>query len=84
VYDFVFGQTIPVAPFPETETCLGLQSKDSEMKIVEGYAIIAYDYNVQPTSSDCLFNMRETLAQKELNMAKNAGLNNVGSFSRTF
>ncbi len=24
VYDFFFGQSIPVAPFPEIERCLGL------------------------------------------------------------
>lgn len=46
LFDFLFGNTIPLAPFPEIERCLGLSSKDSEMKIEEGYAVISYDFNV--------------------------------------
>lgn len=46
LFDFIFGNTIPLAPFPEIERCLGLHSRDSEMKIQEGYAIISYDFRV--------------------------------------
>jgi len=61
VFEFVFGHSIPIAPFPTVERCLGLNAKDSEMKIVEGYAIMSYDFKTQTSTSDCLFNMRDTI-----------------------
>jgi len=72
VFDFVFGHSIPIAPFPTVERCLGLNARDSEMKIVEGYAIFSYDFKTQQSNSDCLFNMRETVNKKELRMAEMA------------
>jgi len=70
VFEFVFGHSIPIAPFPTVERCLGLNAKDSEMKIVEGYAVMSYDFKTQQSNSDCLFNMRDTIAKKELRMAE--------------
>ena len=35
------------------------------MEIREGYALMAYDYNVKKSYSDCLFNMRERRAERE-------------------
>jgi hypothetical protein len=36
-----------MVPFPRVESCLGLVSQDSHMEIVDGHAIIAFDYNVR-------------------------------------
>ena len=55
---------IPLVPFPAVERCLGLSSKDSSMKILDGYAIMAYDFNVERSDTDCLFNMKESLSKK--------------------
>ena len=41
-----FNQPLPLIPFPDVERCLGLSSKDSELRIFEGYAVVAFDYNV--------------------------------------
>jgi hypothetical protein len=38
VLNLLFNQPIPLVPFPDVERCLGLASKDSEMRIFEGYA----------------------------------------------
>ena len=46
VLNLLFNQPIPLVPFPDVERCLGLASKDSEMRIFEGYAVFAYDYKV--------------------------------------
>ena len=37
---------IPMVPFPTVEDCLGLRPKDSSMEIKEGYAILAYDFDI--------------------------------------
>ena len=42
------------------------------MKIYEGYAVVAYDYKVD-RAQDCLFDMKDTLVQKELRMLKKSG-----------
>lgn len=56
---------LPVAPFPIVEHCLGLSPKDSSMSIKDGYAVMAFDYNVDKADDDCLFNMGKTYgAQK--------------------
>lgn len=44
--DFMFGQGMPIAPFPDVEPCLGLEARDSTMTIKEGYAVLAFDYDV--------------------------------------
>lgn len=38
VFELFFGQTIPIAPFPKVEGCLGLGPKDSQITITEGMA----------------------------------------------
>jgi len=68
----VFNKGIPMVPFPTIEKCLGLSSKDSSMQIKEGYAIMGYDFDVSKSDSDCLFNMKETLKEKELRAANEA------------
>ena len=35
------------------------------MQINEGYAIMAYDYNVKKSYSECLFNMGERRAERQ-------------------
>ena len=77
VLNLIFNQPVPLAPFPEVERCLGLASKDSEMRIFEGYAVLAYDYKVDK-AQDCLFDMKDTLAQKELRMLKKTGFESKG------
>jgi hypothetical protein len=42
------------------------------MRIYDGYAVLAYDYKVD-RAQDCLFDMRDTLIQKELRMFRKSG-----------
>jgi len=42
------------------------------MQIVEGHAIIAYDFKVNKGQSKCLFNMKETLEHKKARIAENS------------
>lgn len=46
VTEKVFEQGFPMVPFPDVERCLGLKAKDSTMQIQDGFAILAFDYNV--------------------------------------
>lgn len=54
---------LPLAPYPETEKCLGLRPYDSDMEIKEGYAVMAFDYEVVEAEAQCLFD-KGTLAYK--------------------
>lgn len=75
VSDKIFGQGFPMVPFPDVERCLGLKPKDSTMKILDGYAILAFDYSVRPSNENCLFDIKGSLADKEMRMAmKNKGI----------
>lgn len=47
------------------------------MRIFDGYAVLAYDYKVDK-AQDCLFDMKDTLAQKELRMLKKTGFETKG------
>jgi hypothetical protein len=76
VTETIFNQGIPMVPFPDVAKCLGLAARDSTMKIKEGYAILAFDYNVQSSNEKCIFDMKSTLAQKEGKMASKLG--NIG------
>ena len=60
-----FNMGIPMVPFPKVEDCLGLIPKDSHMELKDGYAVMAFDYDVKKSEHECLFNMKETLAYKE-------------------
>lgn len=60
-----FNQGFPMVPFPRIESCLGLSPQDSDMQIVNGHAILAYDFKVNKGRSNCLFNMKETLEEKK-------------------
>lgn len=85
VSEQMFGQGFPMIPFPEVERCLGLNAKDSSMRIEEGFAIMAFDYKVMPSRESCIFDMRDTLTKKELRMAnKNKGKKgfDIGSATR--
>lgn len=68
--DFVFGQGIPIAPFPEVSNCLGLYPRDSQMTIKNGYAVLAFDYEATRTTKDCLFDIKKGVKNKEYRMAK--------------
>jgi len=65
-----FNRGIPVVAFPNIQRCLGMENKDAVMEIKDGYAIMGYDYDVTKSNSDCLFNMKENLKEKELREAK--------------
>ena len=65
-----FNTGIPMVPFPEVEGCLGLMPKDSSMKIQDGYAVLAYDFDVRTTNTDCIFNMEERRAERKLRIAR--------------
>lgn len=55
--DTFWSSGLPLAPFPILEHCLGLSPKDSSMGIKDGYAVLAFDYNVETAKDDCLFHM---------------------------
>lgn len=40
------------------------------MQIIDGYAIMGYDYDVKKSDQKCLFNMKETMKEKQLREAK--------------
>ena len=65
VFELFFGHTIPVAPFPQVEGCLGLRPKDSQISISEGVATMSFDYNVDASSPKCLFEMQEGKLKRE-------------------
>ena len=67
-----------MVPFPDMARCLGLTAKDSTMKIKDGYAIMAFDYSVRSSNENCLFNLKQSLTQKEARMANKLG--KVGGF----
>ena len=70
VTEKVFGQGFPMVPFPDVERCFGLHAKDSTMQIQDGFAIMAFDYDVRSTKENCIFNIKDSLSKKELRMAK--------------
>lgn len=57
----LFNKGFPFVPFPAIERCLGMNIKDSVVQIKEGYAVMGYDFKVQKSDKDCLFNMKETI-----------------------
>ena len=65
VFELFFGHTVPLAPFPTTEACLGLRPKDSQLSIQEGMAIMSYDYKVDGSTTKCLFEMQQTKLLRE-------------------
>jgi hypothetical protein len=65
-----------MVPFPDVAKCLGLVAKDSTMKIKEGYAILGFDYDIKASNDNCLFNIKQSLTQKEAKMASKLG--NIG------
>merc|ERR1712086_412985 len=60
-----FNQGVPMVPFPNVQRCLGMKPKDSHMVIKEGYAVLAYDYQVIRSDENCLFNMNNELQNTE-------------------
>lgn len=56
-------------PFPQLQECLGLSSRDSVMRIKEGYAVLAYDFAVESSHPDCLFDLNESSAEKSARWA---------------
>lgn len=59
---------MPLAPFPSVESCLGLQAKDSSMEIKDGYMVVAFDYHVDTSDTDCIFDLSKETSAKELRM----------------
>lgn len=53
------------------------------MQILEGYAVLAYDFRVEAAKTDCLLRMLETVAEKEARWAREAEARaNEGKFLR--
>ena len=61
-----------MVPFPAVEDCLGLFPKDSSMKIQDGYAVLAYDFDIVSTNTDCIYNIENHRAEKKLRMARSS------------
>ena len=62
--DTLFGNTLPLFPFPDADRCLGLRAADSEMMIKEGYAVLAFDYSVEKAGK-CLFEMAKLIQMQQ-------------------
>ena len=60
-----FNNGAPLVPFPQVQRCLGLAPKGSHMEIKEGYAVLAFDYDVKRSNKDCLFNMKDQILTRE-------------------
>jgi hypothetical protein len=65
IFELFFGHTVPLAPYPQVEGCLGLRPQDSQMTIMEGMAIMSYDYKVDQSTTSCLFNMKDSKLKLE-------------------
>ena len=55
------------------------------MRIKEGYVVLAFDFRVEPSHIDCLFNLKESTINKSLRwMSREAGkltkLQKLGKF----
>lgn len=59
IAEYLFGWAIPVAPYPQVESCLGFKPSTSHMTIEEGYMILSIDYNIKSSHADCFFRMKE-------------------------
>ena len=87
ITDF-FNKGFPFVPFPQIERCLGMGIKDAVVQIKDGYAIMGYDFKVQRSTTNCLFNMQETIKERELREIERAkqssgnSLEKVGSMVR--
>ena len=68
----ILDNGFPIVPFPKVESCLGMSPSDSAIKIKDGFVVMAFDFDVSSSHADCLFNMAETLKQKELRLAEAA------------
>ena len=58
IIEFLFANTVPVAPYPDVDSCLGLKHKDSFMSINDGHAVMSLNYDVDTADKECLFNMK--------------------------
>lgn len=65
LFELFFGHTVPLAPYPQVEGCLGLSPQDSQMTIKEGMAIMSYDYKVESSTTSCLFSMGDSKLRLE-------------------
>jgi hypothetical protein len=65
IKQYVFPKGVPLSPFPSIQKCLGLYPNDVKVQILEGFARIAYNFNVKPASEDCLFNVFENKEQRQ-------------------
>lgn len=80
----IFNRGIPVVSFPNIQRCLGMENKDAVLEIKEGYATIGYDYSVSSSDANCLFNMGESLKDKEVREMKSSlGANDFGFNAKT-
>ena len=66
----ILNQAIPLVPFPEMADCLGLRSKDSSMEIVDGYAILAYDFDIKAAQESCLLEIEERRSNEKERWAR--------------
>ena len=78
-----FNMGIPMVPFPKVEDCLGLIPKDSHMELKDGYAVMAFDYDVRKSEHECLFNMKETLAYREFWLQHNDMMDKRNKLSKS-
>jgi hypothetical protein len=62
----LFHNGFPIVPFPAIERCLGFGVTSGTAKIEKGQIKLAYDFELEQSHPDCLFNMAESKKEKEV------------------
>jgi len=71
----LFPKGIPISPFPGIQKCMGLTVQDLEFEIMEGFARLAYDFDVKPVDESCFFNIFEQKEDRLKRLANAFGYN---------
>lgn len=64
----LFDNGLPFVPFPQIERCLGMGVRDAVVSIKSGYVVQGFDFDVEKSESRCLFQMKETIQEREKRM----------------
>lgn len=48
---------LPIIPYPQISTCLGLVAEEPQIDILEGYMRLGYDFEIKSATETCLFDM---------------------------
>lgn len=52
---------MPIIPYPQLATCLGLTSDEPEIDIMEGYVRAQFDFDVSNATESCIFEVLDDM-----------------------